>query len=422
MPGTAKFLLSTRSKRLWMDSIQVKVGWSLLLLVILAIPTFLILVHNRTLIFYFLIYPPTVAFGLYLRYRGYEYLSSFVIVLAIYGVVAWLAWLAGFDRVTNLSFWIIALLPWVMFTRAQRTGLALLTLLPVLFSFIVQYLPLYDTPLLPAERDFILQILRISVAVGAFSCVYFLREEYHEAERLRILENEFYRNTLNAMPLPIIIKDGITLDYVFFNQAAQLTYDLRPGAPNTNVTTFSESCAAAVSRLDREVMRSVAYHIEPDENLVHQTGLHWHFRTYRIPLELRSSGRRLLINVSEDLRALDHVMRKTQNDNEVLDHLYRLIAPVLFRFDISSEKIALIEPGKTERATEALSEELAKYLTYYLSHNHATATSNTGYHRFPLGNRVFDLFFAYSIGTDELTGVVIEGAQGSQTGPRPPLN
>lgn len=408
MPGTTRFLLAKRSERQWADAIQVKVGFSLLLLVILAVPTFLLLVQNSRLILYYLLYPPVPAFGLYLRYRGYEYLSSFLIVLSVYGVVTWMAWLAGFERVSLLSWWIIALLPWVMFSQKQRAGLAITTLMPVAFSFFTPYLPHYESPLLPAEREFILQILRISVALGAFSCIYFLREKLFESEKLRVLENEFYHDSLHAIPLPIIVKDGITLDYIFFNEAAKLTYDLTPGMLNSNATTFSASCAASVSKLDQEVLRSVTYHIEPDENLVHQTGLHWHFRTYRIPLELRSSGRRLLINVSEDLHAIDHVLRKAQKSGEILDHVYHLISPVLFRFDISAEKISFVKPDTLTTPAPLLSLELENYLQYFLSRNHQAASATPAHHRFSLGNRSFDLFFGYLSGGSELTGVLTE--------------
>ena len=218
MPGTTRFLLAQRTDRQWTDAIQVKVGFSLLLLVILAVPTFLLLVQNSKLILYYLLYPPVPAFSLYLRYRGYEYLSSILIVVSVYAVVTWMAWLAGFDRVTLLSWWIIALLPWVMFSQKQRAGLTVLTVLPVAFSFFIHYLPAYESPLLVAEREFMLQILRISVGLGAFSCIYFLREELHKSEKLRVLENEFYHDSLHAIPLPIIIKDGITLDFIFYNQ------------------------------------------------------------------------------------------------------------------------------------------------------------------------------------------------------------
>lgn len=414
MPGTTRFLLAQRTDRQWTDAIPVKVGFSLLLLVILAVPTFLLLVQNSKLILYYLLYPPVPAFGLYLRYRGYEYLSSILIVVSVYAVVTWMAWLAGFDRVGLLSWWIIALLPWVMFSQKQRAGLTILTTLPVAFSFFVHYLPHYESPLLVAERDFMLQILRISVGLGAFSCIYFLREKLHETEKLRVLENEFYHDSLHAIPLPIIIKDGITLDFIFYNQAAQLTYDLKRDGVNSNASTFSTSCAAAVSRLDQEVLRSVTYHIEADENLVHQTGLHWHFRTYRIPLELKSSGRRLLIFVSEDLRAIDHAIRKAQKSGEILDHVYHLMSPVLFRFDVSAGKISFMKPETLSVPATDLSGEMQNYLQYYLSRNHSIASATPGQHSFTLDNRAFNLFFGYLRAGSELTGVLTESGKGSR--------
>ena len=252
-PGTNIFL-KRRGGPAWHDTIQAKVGFSLLLLVFLAIPAFLLMVQNRVLLFYYLIYPLTASAGIYLRYRGRDYLSSIIIVLSVDGVVVWLASLTGFTPHSPLTWWILALLPWVMFSEQQRFGLTLMCALPLGLSFAIPYFPPVQSPLLPAEQEFIRQILRISVALGAFSCIYYLRKHYLESEKLRVLENEFYSNTLNAIPLPIIIKDGITLDYIFFNKAAQLTYDLRPAAPNSNSTTFSESCAALVSRLDQEVL------------------------------------------------------------------------------------------------------------------------------------------------------------------------
>ena len=403
-----RFLLSKRPRHTWTDALQVRVTFALLLLVVLAIPTFFLLVQNTRLIFYYLIYPPFVGLGLYLRYKGYTYLSGFVICLSVYAIVAWLAWLAGFDRVTHLSWWIISLLPWVMFSREQRFGTAIMTLVPVAASLATPYLPPHDSPLIAAEREFVLQILRISVALGAFSCVYFLREKLFEAEELRVLENEFYHDTLHAIPLPIIIKDGITLDFLFFNKAAQLTYDLKPGVVNSNDTTFSDASATAVSRLDKEVLRSVTYHIEADENLVHQTGLHWHFRTYRVPLELKSSGRRLLICVSEDLRAIDHVLQKAQKNHEMLSHVYHVLSPLLFRFELGSNRLSYISPESHPQAEEEIPEELCRYLEYHLPRHHTQASEKPGYHHFSLGERAYDLFYGYLSGGQELTCIVIE--------------
>jgi hypothetical protein len=399
----ANLFLRRRRMPSWHDSIQAKVGFSLLLLVFLAIPAFLMMVQNKYLMFYYLIYPAAAATGLYLRSRGRDYASSFIIVLSVYGVVLWMASLVGFSRVTRLNWWVIALLPWVMFSERQRIGLWLTATLPILFSFLIPYLPTTVSPLLPAEQEFIKQILRISVALGAFSCVYYLRQHYLESERLRVLENEFYSNTLNAIPLPIIIKDGITLDYVFFNQAAQLTYDLKPAQQNSNATTFSESSAAMVSRLDQEVLRSVAYHIEPDENLVHQTGLHWHFRTYRIPLELKSSGRRLLIAVSEDLRALNLVMRKAQENKEMLGQILHLISPLLVRYSFVTERLTLLNPPESPNAAD----EVWTYLEYYLARTSATERL-LATHRFQLSGRIFLLYYGPLPDSPDLGGLVVE--------------
>ena len=409
MPGTgANLFLQRRHAPSWLDSIQAKVGFSLFLLVFLAIPAFLLMVQNKYLVLYYLIHPAIVSFGIYLLYRGKQYIGSLVIVLSVYAVFVWMASLVGFSQLTPLNWWIIALLPWVMFTEKQRAGLWFTTALPVVFSFALPYMPAGDSRLLPAEQDFIRQILRISVALGAFCCIYFLRSLYYQSERLRLQENEFYSNTLNAIPLPIIIKDGITLDYVFFNQAAQLTYDLNPKVKNNNTTTFSESCATTVSRLDQEVLRSVTYHIEPDENLVHQTGLHWHFRTYRVPLELKSSGRRLLICVSEDLRAIDHVLQKAQKNHEMLSHVYHVLSPLLFRFELGSNRLSYISPESHPQAEEEIPEELCRYLEYHLPRHHTQASEKPGYHHFSLGERAYDLFYGYLSGGQELTCIVIE--------------
>jgi len=408
MPGTARFLLTKRTQQQWTDAVQAQVGLSLVLLVLLAIPTFFILVQNSLLLLVYLIYPVTAGLGLYLRYRGHHYTSSFVIVCSVYAVVFWLGSLAGIERVQYLSWWIIALLPWVMFTPEQRVGIVLLSLIPVGFSFTIPYLRFPDSPLTPAERDFMLQILNISVGLGAFSCVFFLRRKYYETERLRLLENEFYRNTLNAIPLPIIIKDGITLDYVFFNQAAQLTFDLKPAAHNSNMTTFSEACAVQVSRLDHEVLRSVTYHIEADENLLHQTGLHWHFRTYRIPLELKSSGRRLLITVSEDLRALNLVMRRAEESQALLSHVMRLASPLLFHYDSANERIVALANGGQTGNPAPVRADLGDFLSYYLSRLDRKAAAAPGYHEFSLTGHSYCLFYGPMPDSADLSGIVFE--------------
>lgn len=403
----ANLFLRSRLVPQWFDSMQAKVGFSLLLLVFLAIPAFLLMVQNRYLLLYYFIYPVSASAGLYLHARGRTYLGSLVLVLSVYGVVVWMASLIGYARVTQLNWWIIALLPWVMFTERQRLGLYATSALPVLFSFAIPYLPPTESPLLPAEQDFIKQILRVSVALGAFSCIYYLRRFYLDSERLRVLENEFYSNTLNAIPLPIIIKDGITLDYIFFNQAAQLTYDLKPHSPNSNTTTFSESCAAAVSRLDQEVLRSVTYHIEPDENLVHQTGLHWHFRTYRIPLELSSSGRRLLITVSEDLRALNLVMRKAQENKELIAQVFHLLSPLFIHFASGIEKVTIANPAEQLSAWEGVEKELLAYLEFYLPRNPIPEGKHSLTHRFSVSGKDYDLYYGRLPQARDVFGIVV---------------
>lgn len=403
----ANLFLRARRVSSWFDSIQAKVGVSLLLLVVLAVPAFLLMVQNRYLIFYYLFYPFAAALGLYLRSRGKNYLSSFVLVFSVYGIVLWMGSLVGYGSVTRLVWWILALLPWVMFSDRQRTGLYLTSAFPVLFSFAIPFMPQTVSPLLPAEQDFIRQILRISVALGAFSCVYYLRQYFLDSERLRVLENEFYSNTMNAIPMPIIIKDGITLDYIFFNQAAQLTYDLKPQSQNSNTTTFSESCAASVSRLDQEVLRSVSYHIEPDENLVHQTGLHWHFRTYRIPLELKSSGRRLLINISEDLRALNLAMRKADENKGMLKQVFHLLSPLLLHFATGIEKVTIANPPETMVGWQNLEESLVSYLEYYLPRNPVGENRDTAVHRFSVTGGTFDLYYGRLPESNDIFGIVI---------------
>ncbi len=409
----ANLFLRRRQAASWIDNLQAKVGFSLLLLVFLAIPAFLLMVQNKYLVIYYLVYPAAASLGLYLRYRGQEYLGSVITVLSVYAVVVWMASLIGFSQVEILNWWILALLPWVMFTEKQRVGLWITSALPLVFSFFVPLMPAPESPLLPAEQDFIRQILRISVALGAFSCIYFLRQYYFDSERLRILENEFHSNTLNAIPLPIIIKDGITLDYIFFNQAAQLTYDLNPKTHNSNTTTFSESCAATVSRLDQEVLRSVTYHIEPDENLVHQTGLHWHFRTYRIPLELKSSGRRLLVTVSEDLRALNLVMRKAQENKEMIGQVFHLLSPLFIHFASGIEKVTIANPTEWLVPWQGLELEIINYLEYYLPRHPVSGGETRGAHRFPLAGRSFDLYCGQLPHSSDVFGLVIPARDNS---------
>ncbi|HNA78983.1 MAG TPA: hypothetical protein PKM44_04290 [Turneriella sp.] len=400
MPSDARIFLSEIRPQHWFETVPARVSFSLLLLVFLAIPTFLLLVNDARLLLYYSIYPLTALFSVYLRYKGREYLSSLVMVLSVYGVVLWMCWLIGFAQVNELKLWIIALLPWVMFGESHRLSLAVLSLVPVTFSLTLRFLPEIHSPLFPAEREFVAQMLKISVGMGAFSCVYYLRQQFTTAEKKRILENEFYSNTLNNIPLPIIIKDGITLDYIFYNSAAALTFDLKPGYRHSNQTTFSETCAAAVSRIDHDVLRSVTYHIESDENLVHQTGLTWHFRTYRIPLELRSSGRRLLITVSEDLRAINILLRKAEETHSTLASIVSLVSPLLIRFDRRGQKVHTVQSG-----TGDLPSDILAYLEFFFSRNQAQATG--GQHSFELGNQRFLLCYGPVPRQEDLHGVVI---------------
>ncbi len=400
MPSDARIFLSEIRPQHWFETVPARVSFSLLLLVFLAVPTFLLLVNDARLLLYYSVYPVTALFSVYLRYKGRDYLSSLVMVLSVYGVVLWMCWLIGFTQVNELKLWIIALLPWVMFGEKYRLSMAVLSLLPVAFSLTLRYLPAAPSPLLPAEREFVAEMLKISVAMGAFSCVYYLRQQFTTAEKKRLLENEFYSNTLNSIPLPIIIKDGITLDYVFYNSAAALTFDLKPGYRHSNQTTFSENCAAALSRLDQDVLRSVTYHIEPDENLVHQTGLTWHFRTYRIPLELRSTGRRLLITVSEDLRAINVLLRKAEETHATLASLVSLLSPYLIRYDRRTQKVSVAQSGTPDVPSDILT-----YLEFFFARN--PAQSGGGQHTFQLGTQRYLLFYGYVPRQEDLHGVVI---------------
>lgn len=409
MVGGANFFLRRRHGLVWTDSLQAQVGFSLLLLVFLAIPAFFLIVQKTYLVIFYLGYPVTATAGLYLISRGKGEAGSIIIILSVYGVILWLSWLIGFADVNPLKWWIISLLPWVMLGGKNRVGVGILSALPIVFSLALPYLFPGPGQLLPAEQHFLRKILGISVALGAFSCIFFLRKYYFESEKLRILENEFYSNALDSIPLPIIIKDGITLDFVFFNQAAQLTYDLNPHGQNSNNTTFSESSAAAVSRLDQDVLRSVTYHIEPDENFVHQSGLHWHFRTYRIPLELKSSGRRLLITVSEDLRAWNLITKKAEENKEQLHMLYHHMPPLLFRFEPAREKLVFLAPPQNLESGNwiELKSMTAEYLHFHLARN-SRNDSGVATHQFSLKGREFMLFYGKIPGSDDLSGVMIE--------------
>ncbi len=408
MKQAAGIFLSRRNETAWHDSVEARVSISLLLLVFLAIPTFLLLIQNTGLIVYYLAYPLLTGYGIWLRSRGKPYLSSIVVVASVYAVVGFMSWMIGLESVQPLKWWIIALLPWVMFTENQRITIVTMTLIPVIFSIVLRYLPVFASPLLPAERDFIRQILSMSVALGGFSALYFMRRQYFATERLRRLENEFFSNTLDSIPLPIIIKDGITLEYVFFNSAAQLTYDLRPEARNSNLTTFSENSATAVSKLDQEVLRSVTYHIEPDENLVHTTGIHWHFRTYRIPLELESSGRRLLITISEDLRALNLAIRRAEETRELTGKVFSVLSPLLVRFDRDTGRVTILNPPEWIGLWSEIETELKTYLEYSLSRQTFPRDGLRRIEKFNLGSRSFDLYSTVSAGNAAITCIVLE--------------
>lgn len=386
----------------WHETVAARVSFSLLLLVLLAIPTFLLLISDTILFLYYCLYPLTAIVSLYLRYRGYDYYASLTMTLSVYGVVLWMSWLIGLSQVGELELWIIALLPLVLFDAKSRFTAGFLAILPVGFSISLDFLPESHSPLLPAERDFIAQMLKISIAAGAFSCIYYLHRQYVAIERTRTLENEFYSHTLNSIPMPIIIKDAITLDYVFYNNAAAMTFDLKPDLRHSNHTTFSESCAAAISRLDHEVLRGVTYHIEPDENLVHQTGLTWHFRTYRIPLELKSNGRRLLVTVSEDLRGVNLLLRRAAETQQLLGQIVQLSSPLLVRYDRASQKIRTIE---TEfLADQGAQAEILAYLDFFFSR---TPISSAGQHTFRLGERHYLLFYGPKAAPSDLQGMVI---------------
>lgn len=412
MKQAAGIFLDRRSENAWHDSVEARVSISLLLLVFLAIPTFLLLIQNTSLVAYYLAYPLLASFGIWLRSRGKPYLGSIVVVTSVYAVVGFMSWMIGFESAHPLKWWIVALLPWVMFTEHQRITIVVMSVIPIVFSIALRYMPAAgESPLLPAEREFIRHILSMSVALGGFSALYFMRRQYFVTERLRRLENEFYSNTLDSFPLPIIIKDSITLEYVFFNSAAQLTYDLRPGARNSNITTFSENSASAVSKLDLEVLRSVTYHIEPDENLVHTTGIHWHFRTYRIPLELKSSGRKLLITISEDLRALNLAIRRAEETRDLTGKVFSILSPLVVKYDKTTGHVSILNPPEWIGLWSEIETDLKNYLEFTLARQSFEEAGLRRIERFSLGARSFDLYSTVSKGNSTVTCILLETVQ-----------
>lgn len=393
-------MLGTATGERWHDAVSARVGISLLLLVVLIVPGFLLILQNSRLVLYFLFYPLAAALGLWLIAKGQTYAGSLVLVLSVYGVVTWIAWHIGFGDVNKLKWWIIALLPWVLFNEKNKATILLASALPVGFSFLSFWMPPPPDYLSPGEREFMRQILRSSVALGAFSCIFFLRQAHVNSERQRKLDNEFYLHTFEAIPLPLIIKDSITLEYVFYNQAARLTFDLQDGQLNTNQTTFAESTANAVSRLDFDVLRGAAYHIEQNESFLHTTGINWYFRTYRIPLELKSSGRRLLIMVSEDLHALELTTRKAESEKVKLSRLQRLLQPLQFVYDADTQQLDITEDGRP-----STNQGIRDYLTYYLPRLAKGAVVSV--HAVMLAGEKYQIFLESAETPNILTGVII---------------
>ncbi|HRP68761.1 MAG TPA: hypothetical protein PLY93_04460, partial [Turneriella sp.] len=284
----------------WFDDVASKVTLALFTLIVLAIPSFFLILQNKYLLLYYIAYPTTMGLALYLRTLKKECLSSIVTIIGVYGVVVWLAVLVDIKSISYLVWWIISLLPWVLFTEKQRVWLLLTAALPILFSFLSTSIPLPQSPILPAEQDFLRQMLHISVALGAFSCIYFLKSALNQSEKQRTLENELYNLCFNSIPLPVIIKDAITLEYIYFNTAAQMTFGLSQDRLYSNAILFSESCATHISLLDRDTLKTMAYHIESEERLEYiNSEIYWRFRTYRIPLLLQESRRRILLTVYE---------------------------------------------------------------------------------------------------------------------------
>lgn len=342
MRNRNEFLLDPTQEDPWFTSVPALVSFVLLSLVILIIPIALLLVHTSWVLLWYAGYPLLIALSLFLRYKKFYYFSSILAIVGVYGILVWLMWLMGFEKATPLMCWVVALLPWVLFDDERTVTAIFLSAFPVAFSFVVHDLPKGERILFPAEQELVKQILNISIALGAFSCIYALRRQYWRLKKRRSIESEFYSTILDSIPLPIIIKDGVTLEYVYFNEAAELTYDLARGSIQSNKTTFAEASATAVSTLDREALRSVSFHLEGEESLVHQTGLVWKFRTYRIPLQIQSSGRRLLVTISEDLRAMQLLMEQAEENRAFTQKMTHLLLPLVLRFDPLTQHLAVL--------------------------------------------------------------------------------
>ncbi|MBV6493130.1 MAG: hypothetical protein LDLANPLL_01145 [Turneriella sp.] len=290
-----------RQKNLFapLDSIAIKVTFALFTLILLAIPSFFFIFKNISLLAYYAVYPLLLTLGLYLRFRKKEYLSGLVTIVGVYAVVFWISILSNIQQTSHLMWWIISLLPWVLFTDRQKVGLVVTALLPIVFSFFIGEINLPKSPLVPAEQDFVRRLLYISVAVGAFACIFFQRQSLSAIEHARAEENDFLVTAFETIPFPILVKDGITLEIISFNSAAKDIFGLSPEKTYSNTDIFTARSAAAVSVLDNETMQSMAYHVEEKEHLESISGMHLYLRSSRIPLILKKSGRRLLFWVFE---------------------------------------------------------------------------------------------------------------------------
>ncbi|MCX7633357.1 MAG: PAS domain-containing protein [Turneriella sp.] len=377
-----------------------RISFVLFILVAAMLPGFLLVIQDRSLFFYYLVYPAAITYSIYLRYRQHTYAANLLLVIAINAVVVWLIWLSNPQRNEPLRLWILSLLPWVIFEEPLSFTLVFCSLVPVIISLLLSTIELKQSPLLPAEQDFVRQMLGISLAVGAFASIYFLRRQFFRAKQDLTLERAFYLYALNTIPLPIIVKDGITLDFVFWNRAAALTFGLPEERRVSNYTLFTDWCAAAISQLDHEVLRGESVHIEPEEHLMDKNGVAWHFRTYRVPLRLPGTGRKLLLSISEDLRAINKLLQHAEEVQKILSGFVALAQPIFVRYGIAGQELEFMHWGAAPAATDA---EFNRYLVSFFS---ALQEAN-GRHRFQIAGQDYLLFYGKTTEKSTIAGIII---------------
>jgi len=370
---------------------------------------FFALINRFDLLGYYAIFPPLVILAFIFHLKGRTYLSSLLLVLSTYAVYVWFSWLLHFSHYLILHWVVVAVMPFVIFSLSRWKTIGILSLSAISMLVIFSWLRKNtQSSLFEGEQARLFDLLTLVTGLGAFMFVFFLKRDYEGKYRQLNEEQSFFQQMFDSIPLPIIIKDGITLEYLYYNTAAELTFGIPHGDKITNNDVFISLSASSISQLDRQTLLKGGTSLQQEEIMVMKDGLQWTFRSYRLPLTVSFLKRTFLLHMTEDLHASTFNQKK-QARLDALNLVFEKFPLLVFKIDFAKDQIEfLTQSSQLLRLPDVSPDQLRSSLQNQLAPLKKSAPLAKYRDVIILGDRVLDLSLAASNESHIFIGILIE--------------